>query len=183
MGKPKTEPAKIRDIDVELFAHNWARLVEEGGKALAAYLKPREEGKIDGSLADQITEAVNSLGRVAEYWLAEPKRAVELQASLGRAYLDLWANTVKRMVGEKIEPVVSPDPKDWRFTDPEWSSNQFFDFLKQAYLLTTQWADHLVKNAEGLDQNARQKAEFYVRQIANAIAPSNFVLTNPRAAA
>ena len=41
------------------------------------------------------------------------------------------------------------------------------------------WADHLVKDAEGLDPHTRQKAEFYVRQIANAISPSNFVLTNP----
>ena len=36
-------------------------------------------------------------------------------------------------------PVVTPDPTDKRFADPEWSQNQFFDFLKQAYLLTAQW--------------------------------------------
>ena len=49
----------------------------------------------------------------------------------------------------------------------------------QLYLLTTQWAQELVKNAEGLDPHTRKKAEFYVQQITNAIAPSNFVLTNP----
>src|SRR5205807_4560099 len=53
------------------------------------------------------------------------------------------------------------------------------DFLKQAYLLSTKWAHHLVEDAEGLDPHIRQKAEFYVRQIANAVSPSNFVLTNP----
>ena len=37
----------------------------------------------------------------------------------------------------------------------------------------------MVRDAEGLDAHTRQKAEFYVRQIANAVAPSNFVLTNP----
>src|SRR5262249_23541941 len=47
------------------------------------------------------------------------------------------------------------------------------------YLLTSRWADHLVKDAKDVDQHTRQKAEFYVRQIANAISPSNFVLTNP----
>ena len=83
------------------------------------------------------------------------------------------------MAGEDAQPVAAPDPRDKRFADPEWSSNQFFDFLKQAYLLTVKWADHLVKDAEGLDPLTRQKAEFYVRQIVNAIAPSNFVLTNP----
>jgi polyhydroxyalkanoate synthase len=49
----------------------------------------------------------------------------------------------------------------------------------QLYLLTTHWAQELVKNAEGLDPHTRKKAEFYVQQITNAIAPSNFVLTNP----
>src|ERR1035437_7540050 len=122
---------------------------------------------------------MKSLGGVAEYWLADPNRVVEMQASLGRAYLDLWASAGKRITGEPVEPVTAPDAKDRRFTDSEWSSNQFFDFLKQAYLLTTHWADHMVKHAEGLDPPARQKAEFYVRQIATAISPSNFVLTNP----
>ena len=122
---------------------------------------------------------VKTIGQVAEYWLSDPQRSVELQTSLGRAYLDLWASTVKRMAGEPADPVVAPDPKDKRFADPEWSQNQFFDFLKQAYLLTAQWGERLVKDAAGIDEHTRQKAEFYVKQIANAIAPSNFVLTNP----
>jgi polyhydroxyalkanoate synthase len=176
--QPQTSD-KPASVDVEAFARNLARLMEEGGKALAAYLKPREDGRIKTELSDQVTDAVKTLGQVAEYWLADPKRAVELQTRLGRAYLDLWASAVKRMAGENAAPVAAPDPRDKRFADPEWSSNQFFDFLKQAYLLTTVWADRLVKDADNLDPHTRQKAEFYVRQIANAISPSNFVLTNP----
>ncbi len=179
MDKPTKEPAKVGEVDIEAFSRNLARMVEEGGKALAAYLKPREEGEINGELSDDVTDAVKSLGRVAEYWMSDPRRALELQTSLGRAYLDLWAGAVKRMAGEQTEPVVSPDPKDKRFADPEWSQNQFFDFLKQVYLLTTQWGDRLVKDAAGVDELTRKKAEFYVKQIANAISPSNFVLTNP----
>ena len=124
--------------------------MEEGGKALAAYLKPREEGRADDQYAE-VTDVVKTLGQVADYWLRDPQRALELQSSLGKAYLDLWANAVKRMAGETVEPVVAPDPRDKRFADPEWSSNQFFDFLKQAYLLTVQWANRLVRDAEGLD--------------------------------
>ena len=179
VNKAPTEPVKIGEVDVEAFAHNLARLVEEGGKALAAYLKPRESGEIKDGTAEGIAEVVKTLGHVAEYWLADPQRAVELQSSLGKAYLDLWASTVRRMAGEPAEPVATPDPRDKRFADPDWSSNQFFDFLKQAYLLSTQWAQHLVADAKDLDPHTRQKAEFYVRQIANAISPSNFVLTNP----
>jgi polyhydroxyalkanoate synthase subunit PhaC len=165
-------------VDLERFSQNVARLIEEGGRALAAYLKPREEGQVKGE-AQEMAAVVKTLGQVMEYWLSEPQRALELQARLGTSYLDLWAAAVRRMIGEKTEPVVKPDPRDTRFADPEWSSNQFFDFVKQAYLLTANWADRLVKDARGLDPHTRQKAEFYVRQIANAISPSNFVLTNP----
>jgi polyhydroxyalkanoate synthase len=179
MDKPTTDPAKAGDVDIEALSRNLARLVEEGGKALAAYLKPREEGKIRSDLAEDLTDAVKTVGRVAQYWMSDPHRALELQTSLGRAYLDLWAGAVRRMAGEQPEPVVAPDPRDKRFSDPEWSQNQFFDFLKQAYLLTAQWADKLVKDAAGVDELTRKKAEFYVKQIANAISPSNFVLTNP----
>jgi poly[(R)-3-hydroxyalkanoate] polymerase subunit PhaC len=179
MDKPTKEPAKVGEVDIEAFSHNLARMVEEGGKALAAYLKPRENGEISGDLSDDVTDAVKSLGRIAEYWMSDPRRALEVQASLGRAYLELWAGAVKRMSGEQTAPVAIPDPKDKRFADPEWSQNQFFDFLKQVYLLTTQWGDRLVKDAAGVDELTRKKAEFYVKQIANAISPSNFVLTNP----
>ena len=178
MEKP-TEPPKIGSVDVEAFSRNLARLIEEGGKALAAYLKPREEGKIKSQLTDEVTEVVRTVGPVAEFWLSDPKRALELQTNLGRAYLDLWAGAVKRMAGEEVAPVATPEPRDKRFVDPEWSQNQFFDFLKQAYLVTSQWADYLVKNADGVDEHTRKKAEFYVKQIAAAISPSNFVLTNP----
>jgi polyhydroxyalkanoate synthase subunit PhaC len=173
-----SEPDKRGAVDIEELARNVARMVEQGGRAMAAYLKPREEGRIDGDYSE-VADVVKTLGQVLEYWLSDPQRSLELQSSLGKAYLDLWASAVKRMSGEKVEPVAATDPRDKRFADPEWSTNAFYDFLKQAYLLTVQWANRLVKEAEGLDPHTLQKAEFYVRQIANAVSPSNFVLTNP----
>ena len=173
------DPPKVSAVDIEAFSRNVARLIEEGGKALAAYMKPREQGKIKADAGEDIADAVKTIGQVAEYWLSDPQRALELQTSLGRAYLDLWAGMAKRMTGEESAPVAAPDAKDKRFADPEWSQNQFFDFLKQAYLLSTQWAEHLVKDAQGVDPHIRAKAAFYVKQIGNAVSPSNFVFTNP----
>ncbi len=172
---PRSEPA---GADIEVFARNIARLIEEGGRALAAYMKPREEGRREGEYSE-ITEVVKTLGQVTEYWLRDPQRAVQLQSELGRAYLDLWASAVRRMAGEPAPPVAAPDPRDKRFADAEWSTNQFFDFVKQAYLLTVRWANHLVKDAKDIDPQTRHKAEFYLRQIVSAFAPSNFVFTNP----
>ena len=155
---------KIGAVDVEEFSRNLARLVEEGGRALAAYLKPREEGRNTNEMAEEVTEVVKTLGHVAEYWLEDPQRTLEVQTRLGKAYLDLWASAARRLAGEDAAPFITPDKNDKRFSDPEWSSNQFYDFLKQAYLLTARWADQLVTDAEGLDQHTRQKAEFYTRQ-------------------
>src|SRR5882672_10985936 len=121
-------PVQAGAVDVEAFAKNLARMIEQGGKALAAYMKPREEGQMQPGLSDEMNDMVKTLGEVASYWLSDPTRAVELQSQLGRAYLELWGAAVKRMSGEESAPIVAPDPKDRRFADPEWSSNQFFDF-------------------------------------------------------
>jgi polyhydroxyalkanoate synthase len=166
-------------IDVEALTRNFGRLVEEGGRAVAAYLKPREDGTKKIGYSDEIADALKSLGQVMEYWYADPQRAIEMQARLGKSYLDLFANASRRLAGEPAEPVAKPDPRDKRFTDPEWSSNQYFDFLKQAYLVTAAWAKHLVDDADRLDPAVRHKADFYMRQLVNAMSPSNFIFTNP----
>ncbi|MEP9351315.1 class I poly(R)-hydroxyalkanoic acid synthase [Xanthobacter sp. KR7-225] len=165
-------------LDVEAFSRNLARLVEEGGKAMAAYLGPREAGRND-DMADDIADAVRTVGQVAEYWMADPQRTLEAQSRLMGGYLSVWANTMKRLAGEDVPPVVAPDPKDARFKDAGWSQSPIFDALKQTYLVTSQWAEHMVEEAEGLDAHTKHKAEFLVRQLANAISPSNFVITNP----
>ena len=72
-------------------------MIEQGGKALAAYMKPREQGHIEGEHAEFV-DAVKALGQVAQYWLQDPQRAAMLQMQLGSSYLDLWANSVKRMM-------------------------------------------------------------------------------------
>jgi polyhydroxyalkanoate synthase len=76
-------PVKIGGFDVEAFSRNLARVVEEGGKALAAYLRPREEGQIKSGLSDEMTDMVKTFGEVGEYWLKDPSRALELQSRLG----------------------------------------------------------------------------------------------------
>jgi polyhydroxyalkanoate synthase len=158
---------------------NLARAMENGGKALAAYLQPREDGEVKNQPPNELTELVKTFSAVAEYWMSDQDRAAEVQSKIAKAYLDLWGSSMRRLAGEETPPAIAPSPRDKRFADPEWKSNQFFDFVLQLYLLTAQWAQELVKNAEGLDSHTRRKAEFYVQQITNALAPSNFVLTNP----
>ncbi|WP_315774667.1 MULTISPECIES: class I poly(R)-hydroxyalkanoic acid synthase [unclassified Bradyrhizobium] len=168
-----------KTFDAEAFAMNIAKAMESSGKALSAYLKPRETGEVQDRPPTELTEVVKSFTAVADYWLSDKERASDIQTKIAKGYLDLWGSAARRLAGEDAPPAISPSPRDKRFADPEWKSNQFFDFVMQAYLLTTQWAQDLVHNAEGLDPHTRKKAEFYVSQIINALAPSNFVLTNP----
>ncbi|MBB4367815.1 polyhydroxyalkanoate synthase [Bradyrhizobium sp. cir1] len=166
-------------FDAEAFAMNVARAMESGGKALAAYLKPRESGEVQDRPPAELAEVVKTFTAVAEYWLSDSSRSSDLQTKLAKDYLDLWGSAARRMAGQDAAPAIAPSPRDKRFADPEWKSNQFFDFVMQLYLLTTKWAQELVRDADGLDAHTRRKAEFYVQQVTNALSPSNFVLTNP----
>jgi polyhydroxyalkanoate synthase len=174
-----TEAQNATKFNAEAFAMNIAKAMEKGGQALAAYLQPAASGEVQDKPPNELSELVKTLSAVAEYWLADPDRATDIQTKIGKAYLDLWGTSVRRLAGEQVPPVAKPAPRDKRFADPEWKSNQFFDFVLQLYLLTTQWANDLVRDAEGLDPHTRKKAAFYVQQLTNAIAPSNFVFTNP----
>ena len=132
-------------------------MVEEGGKALAAYLKPREDGRLRTEHCRKITDIVKTLGQVPN--TGSPIRSAPSSCRPGSARpISNSGRRCQALPANRHRPVAAPDPKDRRFADPEWPSNQFFDFLKQAYLLTTQWADHLVEDAEGLDPHTRQKA-------------------------
>ena len=171
--------APYRAPDVEALANNITRVIEQSGKALAAYLRPREAGEIKTTFADEVGEMVRSLGHIAEYYMSEPQRALEAQTALATQFINLWAATLQRFQGAPAAPVAEPDRSDKRFSDAEWRDNPYFDFIKQAYVLTTRWADDLVRRADELDPHKREKARFYLRQVTAALSPSNFVGTNP----
>jgi polyhydroxyalkanoate synthase len=165
--------------NIEALSRNIGRAVEEGGKLLAAYLNPIESRGAKKAPGDEVADIVTTLGRVAEYYASDAKRAFEAQASLSQQFFSLWAATMRRLGGEDAPPVASPEPSDKRFADPEWRSNPYFDFIKQAYVLTTRWADDLVKRADELEPHTREKAAFYLKQVTSALSPSNFLATNP----
>ena len=163
----------------EAFAENLAKMLGHANDALAAYVTPRMEGEQKADYTDEITEWMRTLSRVGHYWLADPARAIEAQTRLATDWMELYSRSVRRMAGEPVPPVAEPDPSDKRFKDADWSTIQFFDFLKQAYLITTRWAEKLVDETDDLDEHTKRKAAFYVRQLSAALSPSNFIFTNP----
>ncbi len=180
MDKPYgAEGTQASAPDFEELSRNVARFLEGASRATAAYFKPINESQAPPGLPGDTSGAIQTLGRVAEAWMTDPQKSLEAQTRLGAKFMELWGSTLKRAQGEPPEPVAEPDPKDNRFKDPEWSENPVFDFLKQAYLITSRWAEELVEDAEGIDERTRHKAQFYVRQLSSALSPSNFLLTNP----
>jgi polyhydroxyalkanoate synthase len=158
-----------------------ARMIEQAGKAASAWTEPREKGEVRDHVAEPVVDMVKTFSKLSEYWLGDPQRALEAQTRLFAGYMTVWANAIQKVNpnAEAPQDAVQPERGDKRFQDPEWGRNAFFDFLKQAYLVTSRWANELVEHAEGLDDHTRHKASFYVKQVSNAIAPSNFILTNP----
>ena len=112
--------------------------------------------------------------------MADPGRIVEAQINLWQDYMQLWQDTAQRMMGTSVEPMIKPDGGDRRFKDSAWEENQVFDFIKQSYLLTSRWMQSTVNEVEGLEPKTAQKVDFYTRQFVDALAPSNFVMTNPQ---
>ena len=118
-----------------------------------------------------------------ELWtkmMSDPGKLAEKQANLWQAYADLWQQTAKRLAGEDVEPVVEPSADDRRFKDAGWTDETLFDFIKQSYLLTSNWMRSTVQDVDGLDEKTAEKVDFYTRQFVDALSPSNFVATNPK---
>ena len=111
--------------------------------------------------------------------MSNPRRLLELQFDYWQQWTGLWQNAVAKMNGEDAADLYRPDPADRRFRAAEWNENVLFDFIKQSYLMTSNWMHRVVRSTEGLDPEMIDQIDFYTRQFSNALAPTNFILTNP----
>ena len=152
------------------------------GAAIAqnmAEYKKEDTETADGASFKPVEPVLKTFTEITQSYVQHPERWAEASFQLWQGYTQLWQNSWARMMGEHTEPVVTPDRTDKRFKDPDWSRNQVFDFFKQAYLLTAKWAQETIAKTANTDEATRHKANFYFDQIANAMSPSNFAITNP----
>ena len=176
---PVLPPASYTIDNPEEFARNMLRLVEQGTRAMSDLLARNDAKPSPFSPASEMATATETMQALTQSWMKDPVKLAEAQTKLYASYAEVWNNTLKRMMGDRVAPVASPAPGDNRFKDPEWSNNPYFDFWKQSYLVTTNWAEDLMANTPGLDERAQQKAQFYMRLIASAASPSNNPAMNP----
>jgi len=111
--------------------------------------------------------------------MANPLKLMQANTAAMNDFAELWRSAARRALGQDVEPVIEPARADRRFKDKAWSEEAGFDLVKQSYLLTARWLEGLVAEADGLDEETRNRVAFIARQYLNAVSPSNFPLTNP----
>ena len=75
---------------------------------------------------------------------------------------------------------LAPDAKDRRFADPAWKGNALYARLMQTYLATQKELASVIETSK-LGGTDKGRAQFFASLVTDALAPSNFVLSNPAA--
>jgi polyhydroxyalkanoate synthase len=168
-AKPPPDPVEL--------SRQMAEIAEKSQRLVADFLS-RQNGEGGFGMADPMAIGAAFFDMTAKL-MADPSRLVQAQLSLWNDYMTLWQRSAQRFLGGEAEPVIEAASEDRRFRDKAWSDNTLFDFIKQSYLLTARCLQGAVKDVEGLDERTARKVDFYTRQFVDAIAPSNFLMTNP----
>jgi polyhydroxyalkanoate synthase len=137
--------------------------------------------------AESMSAALRDEMGIAKAFMDLYSRMAADPALVASATMKLWAEQMRllqsswmKMLGMPSEPVAEPAKGDWRFKDEEWSKNFLFDYIKQSYLIAARNIQHAVAQVEGLSPESEKKVAFFTRQYVDALAPSNFLLTNPQ---
>jgi len=142
---------------------------------------------MQAATADGVLSAIaQSRNEVTQGWmrlLASAPWLAELQksgAAIQAEYADKQARLWSSLLAGRSENVVDEPPSDRRFMAKEWRENAYYDYLRQSYFLFSNYLEQLVEAAP-LDEAAKDRARFAVRQWVDAMCPANFAATNPAA--
>ena len=174
MSKPEQENSSQTRPDEGV---DFARVAEQSRQIVADFMARHNERLVAGDVDPM--NVSSAFFEMAAQMMANPARLAQAQMSLWQDHMALWQHATERMMGVESAPLIEPHKDDRRFRDSEWNENLLFDYFKQSYLLTARWLHATVDDVEGLDRDAQHKIDFYTRQFVDAIAPSNFALTNP----
>ncbi|OYU15219.1 MAG: class I poly(R)-hydroxyalkanoic acid synthase [Alphaproteobacteria bacterium PA4] len=113
--------------------------------------------------------------RAAAAAMTDPQRLFDLQSRYLSDAMTLWQSFLAP--GTVASPVA--EVKDKRFAGEAWREAPAFDFLRQSYLLTSNYVMEATRDIDGLNAHEQAKAQFMAKQFVDAMSPSNFALTNP----
>ncbi len=155
----------------------FAEIAEQSSRILAAAMK-RQASTGHFSMGDEMGIA-KAFFDLSAKMMSDPFKLAEVQMNLWKDYMTLWQGSMLKLMGQPAAPVAMPDKSDRRFKDPHWEEHFIFDYIKQSYLIAARHLHRAVGQVEGLDDTTAKKVDFYTRQYIDALAPTNFALTNP----
>ena len=117
----------------------------------------------------------------ARAWI-DPAPAAELTERYNARFNALWERAIARRDGKLEQADVTTELPDRRFGAAAWRNEPYFAWLKDAYLLYAEYVRELAELAQ-CDPAAKRRIRFLARQYADAVAPCNFLATNPEALA
>ncbi|HUH91863.1 MAG TPA: class I poly(R)-hydroxyalkanoic acid synthase [Casimicrobiaceae bacterium] len=109
----------------------------------------------------------------------DPVAAAALTQRYNERFQSLWQRALAGAAAEAGSDG-EDDVRDRRFGAAAWRSEPYFAWLKDAYLLYAEYLRELAELAQ-CDPATKRRVRFLARQYADAIAPSNFLPTNPEA--
>jgi len=173
------KPEHIRLPEADKLATHVYRILVHSQHLVQEFIGRQLAGEALFRAAAPLDIAQPFLGLLSRL-LADGNMLVRAQHDYWQEALNLWQTFSLRLLGEPSAPAVQPAPGDKRFRDAVWAENVLFDLIKQSYLLTARHLYHLFTHVEALDPKTAEKIDFYTRQWMDALAPTNFPLTNPR---
>jgi polyhydroxyalkanoate synthase len=175
MNNPQGEPGTPHPAEV---AKMIGEVAERSSNVLSDFLKRHANGS-SVSFGDELGIAKAFMDMWSKL-AANPMALAQAQVAMYFDYLRLWQNSWLKLMGHPSAPVAQPAKSDSRFKDDEWQSNFVFDYVKQSYLIAARHIHDVVSNVEGIPDESKKKVDFFTRQYIDALAPSNFALTNPQ---
>ncbi|WP_430398780.1 PHA/PHB synthase family protein [Ferrovibrio sp.] len=177
----KQPDSGVKLPDPTEWAKNWNEIAEQSQKLVSEFLARQGSEPLPSptAIAPDPLNIGSAFMEMTAKMMTNPEKLVEAQIELWRAYTELWTSSAQRFMGQEAQPIAQPEKGDKRFKDAAWNESYLFDYIKQSYLLTARWLQKTVNDVDGLDSKTRKKVDFYTRQFVDAMAPSNFVMTNP----
>ena len=172
---PDPEHSEIGLPDAVQLFRSFARVAESSQRLVLDFLTRAPEFSGLRMADRRVGEAFLEL---TAKMLSDPVALARAQIDLWTEHARLWATSTQRVFG-LADQSADMGPPDHRFSHPTWSEVAIFDYIKQSYLITAQSVLSTVRGVEGLDKKTARKVDFYTRQFVDAIAPSNFIATNP----
>ena len=185
-----TAPSNLPEkVDAKEVAAITADIGRQAAKLISAHFKRQVKRTVSVGIAKRLKNGLrppaDDLGIGAAYksmfgrMLTNPMKIAQAQMAMAQEFVALWQYSMRRAAGMPSLPVARPGKSDKRFGDPDWENNFVFDFIKQSYLISSRHIIDGVRDVDGLDEISRKKVEFFTRQLLDALAPTNFVMSNP----